>query len=80
MGFSPFPMIDLSSVYPVAASMVGKDTKNENSSAEARDMPATCPAAIVDMDREVPGKTAERIWHRPIQTAWPRLMVSIAQV
>src|SRR5580698_1177183 len=34
-------------------------------------MPTICPAAIVDMDREVPGKTAESTWHRPIQIACP---------
>ena len=41
MGFAPLPMTDLISVYPVAASMVGMDRKNENSNAAARDMPAT---------------------------------------
>src|SRR3989442_517396 len=80
IGFSPFPITDLSKVYPVAASMVGKDTKNENSRAEARDIPAICPAAIVDMDRDTPGNTAERIWQAPIQIACPRLMASICQV
>ena len=29
--------------------------------AEARDIPATCPPAIVAIDRDVPGNTAERI-------------------
>src|SRR6266536_4606477 len=60
--------------------MVGMDRKNENSRAAARDIPAICPAAMVDMEREVPGKTAERIWHAPIQMAWPRLIASIFQV
>ena len=60
--------------------MVGMERKNENSSAEARDIPANCPAPIVDIEREVPGKTAERIWHAPIQIAWPRLMSSMCQV
>src|SRR5438445_13220374 len=80
IGFSSFPITDLNNVYPVAATMVGIDKKNENSNAEARDIPANCPAAIVDIDREVPGNTAERIWEPPIQMAWPRLMSSILQV
>src|SRR3954453_12977070 len=60
--------------------MVGIETKNEKSRDADRDIPANWPAAMVDMEREVPGKTAERIWHRPTQTAWPRLMSSIFQV
>ena len=60
--------------------MVGIDRKNENSNADARDIPATCPAAMVDIDRDVPGNTADRIWHAPIQIAWPRLIVSMLQV
>ena len=60
--------------------MVGMERKNENSSADARDMPANCPAAIVDIDRDVPGNTADRIWQAPIQIAWPRLMASIFHV
>ena len=44
----------------MAATMVGMDRKNENSSAEARDMPASCPPAMVDMERDVPGKTADK--------------------
>src|SRR5581483_1171063 len=80
IGFSPLPASDFSSVYPVAASMVGMDRKKENSSAAARDMPANCPAAMVDIDRETPGKTAERIWQAPIQTAWKNDMVSMRQV
>ena len=55
----------------VAAAMVGMESRNENSSAAARDMPAVWPAAIVAIERDVPGKTAERIWHAPIQIAWP---------
>src|SRR5206468_4545861 len=51
------------SAYPVATNIVGIDRKNENSSADARVIPAICPAAIVDIDRDVPGNTAERIWH-----------------
>src|SRR4029077_10768199 len=80
IGFSPFPRSDFSRVYPVATTMVGIDRKNENSSADARDIPANCPAAIVDMDRDVPGKTAERIWQAPIQIACPRLIASMCQV
>src|SRR5215510_9288623 len=49
--------------------MVGMETKKENSRAEARDIPASWPAVIVDMEREVPGNTAEKIWHKPIQIA-----------
>src|ERR1019366_7750068 len=60
--------------------MVGMERKKENSSAAARDIPISCPAAIVDMEREVPGKTAERIWQAPIQMAWPPWMSSIFQV
>src|SRR3954470_7503139 len=60
--------------------MVGMERKNENSRAAARDMPASCPAAMVAIEREVPGKTAERIWQAPIHTAWPNDMSSIFQV
>src|SRR5208283_997322 len=60
--------------------MVGMERKKENSSAAARDIPTSCPAQIVDMEREVPGKTAERIWQAPIQMAWPPWMSSIFQV
>src|SRR5580704_10962887 len=60
--------------------MVGIDRKNENSRAAARDIRATCPAAIVDIDRDVPGKTADNIWQAPIQMAWVKLMSSILQV
>src|SRR5579864_6232785 len=45
------------------------DRKNENSRAEGRDMPANCPALMVDMERDVPGNTAEKIWQKPIQMA-----------
>ena len=33
--------------------------------------------SMVAMEREVPGKTAERIWQMPIQMAWPRFICSI---
>src|SRR5262245_6816750 len=55
----------LTSVYSVAASIVGKLRKKENSRAAGRDIPTNCPPAMVDMEREVPGKTAEAIWHMP---------------
>src|SRR6266496_5926128 len=67
---------DLSRSYPVAATIVGIDRKKENSSAAERDIPPSCPAAMVDIEREVPGKTAERIWQAPIQMAWPPWMRS----
>src|ERR1700733_6525642 len=60
--------------------MVGIETKKENSRAAARDMPAIWPPAMVDMERDVPGKTAEKIWQKPIQIACPRLISSIFQV
>src|SRR5215469_516491 len=59
--------------------MVGIDKKNENSSADARDIPTNCPAAIVDIDRDVPGNTADKIWQAPIHTACPRFMSSMCQ-
>src|SRR5437762_8109722 len=66
--------------YPVATSIVGIDKKNENSSAAERDIPATCPAAMVDIEREVPGKTAERICAAPIQTACGSVIFSMCIV
>src|SRR5689334_25029124 len=80
IGFSPLPRSDFNKVYPVATSMVGMERKNENSSAAALDIPASCPAAIVDMDLDVPGKTAERIWHAPIQMDCPSDMSFMSQV
>src|SRR5262249_23285649 len=81
MAFSSAPpLTDFRNAYAVATNIVGMDTKNEKSSADERDMPAICPAAIVDMDREVPGKTADRIWHSPIHRACPSVMSSIFQV
>src|SRR5512146_3146086 len=58
--------------------MVGMERKKENSSADGRDIPASCPPAMVAIEREVPGNTAEAIWQAPIQTAWPRVISSIA--
>src|SRR5262245_33272994 len=51
----------------VAANMVGIETKKENSSAAGLDSPTLCPAAIVAIDRLVPGNTADRICTAPIQ-------------
>src|SRR5205823_4913367 len=62
---------------PVATTIVGIDRKNENSSAAGRDSPAIWPAAIVDIERDVPGNTAERIWQAPIQIDWARLISSM---
>src|SRR4030081_1973250 len=60
--------------------MVGIDRKKENSRAAARDIPATWPPAMVAIERDVPGKTAEKIWQKPIQIACARLMSSIFHV
>src|SRR6202140_4719012 len=60
--------------------MVGMETKNENSRAAGLGIPPLSPPAMVAMERDVPGKTAERIWQRPIQIACARLMSSIFQV
>src|SRR5438067_10992702 len=35
---------------------------------------------MVDIEREVPGKTAERIWQAPIQTACGRVICSMRSV
>lgn len=43
-------------------------------------MPATCPPAMVAIDREVPGKTAEKTWQKPIQAACRRLICSTVAV
>src|SRR5208337_1458032 len=67
-------------VYRVAASITGNETKNENSSAAGRLMPANSPAVMVDMEREVPGKTAENIWQKPIQTACQTDICSMSSV
>src|SRR5215470_12496395 len=60
--------------------MVGIERKKENSNTEGLDIPANCPAVIVDMEREVPGKTAENIWQKPIQIACSGVTSSIASV
>src|SRR4029079_398789 len=52
--------------YPVDTAIVGIERKKENSSAAERDRPTTCAAAMVHIEREVPGKTAERICAAPI--------------
>src|SRR3954464_15956356 len=56
------------------------DKKNENSSAAGRDIPAVCPAAMVDIDRDVPGKTADKICAAPIQTACGSVISSMCIV
>src|SRR5215472_15013907 len=80
IGFSSLPESDLYKVYSVAIPIVGIERKNENSSAAARDIPASWPELIVDIDRDVPGNTADRIWHAPIQIAWPPWISSMFQV
>src|SRR5208337_4763798 len=80
IGFPSLPRSDFHSLYPVAITIVGIDKKNENSSALAPDIPATCPAAIMDIDRDVPGNTAESIWHAPIHTACGKLISSMCHV
>src|SRR5882724_3181531 len=77
---SPLARSDFKSSYNVATAIVGIERKKENSRADARDIPATCPAAIVDMDRDVPGNNAERIWQAPIQIASPNPISSICQI
>ena len=47
--------------YPVAAIMVGIESRNENSSAAVRENPEICPAAMVTMEREVPGKHCGKV-------------------
>src|ERR1700688_3581876 len=59
--------------------MVGMERK-KTPGAAPRDIPAICPAVIVDIDREVPGKTPDNIWQAPIHIACPRLMLSIRHV
>src|SRR5260370_29834251 len=78
--YAPWPAKHFRKQKQVAPTIVGIDRKNENSSADARDIPASCPAAIVDIDRDVPGNSADMIWHAPIQIACPLLMSSICQV
>src|SRR3954454_8227094 len=56
--------------------MGGMERRKLNSSAVDRSMPTNCPAAMVDMERDVPGKMAESDCHSPIQMAWPELISS----
>src|SRR5262245_19961207 len=60
--------------------MVGMERKKENSRAEGLDIPASWPEAMVDMEREVPGNTAEAIWQKPIQIACPADISSTCSV
>src|SRR6185437_12524422 len=80
IAFSPLPKMDFARSYPVPATMIGIDKKNENSRADGRDILTIWPPVIVDIEREVPGNTAEKIWQMPIQIAWPRVISSICQV
>ena len=53
------------------------ERKKEKSRAAARDIPAICPAVMVDIERDVPGKTAERIWQSADpQMAWQQTHLS----
>src|SRR5262249_1401059 len=56
------------------------ERKKENSKAEGLDIPASWPEAMVDMEREVPGNTAEAIWQKPIQIACPADISSTCSV
>jgi hypothetical protein len=60
--------------------MVGMETRKLNSRAAGRSRLTNWPAAMVDMEREVPGKTAESVWQRPIQMAWGRDICSTSWV
>ena len=64
----------------VATTIVGIDRKKENSSAAGRLIPASSPAVIVAIEREVPGNTADSTWHSPIHTACPMDMSSMSSV
>src|SRR5438477_6595273 len=68
---------DLNKSDPVPTTIVGIDRKKENSSAPERVSPAISPAAIVDIERDVPGKTADAIWAKPIQAACGRVISSM---
>src|SRR5438034_1092421 len=49
------------------AALQGRNQKEKaKSDGGRRHRPAACPAAMVDIEREVPGKTAERICAAPI--------------
>ncbi len=56
--------------------MVGIESRKLNSSAVGRSIPTSCPEAIVDIERDVPGKMADSDWHSPIQTACPKVISS----
>jgi hypothetical protein len=59
IGFSLFPITDFNKSYSVAAIIVGMEREKENSKAALLDMPANCPAAIVVIERDVPGNMAD---------------------
>src|SRR4051812_17979712 len=64
----------------VAASMVGMERKNGTPSAAGGDMPAICPAAMVAIERDVPGNTAASTCTAPIHTACVIDMFSMSTV
>ena len=72
----------LTRVDPLLAGIRGKlDGRYATSDRIAgRLSPASCPPAMVDMERDVPGKTPENIWQKPIQRAWPRDICSTSVV
>jgi len=41
-----------------------------------RDSPASSPAAIVAIERDVPGNTGASVWHIPTHNACPNVIVS----
>lgn len=55
---------DLRRSKPVAAAMVGKASKKENSTASVLESPMINPPTMVAADRETPGMMA-RDWNRP---------------
>jgi hypothetical protein len=72
--------MDLSRSQAVAAIMVGMESRKLNSSAEGRSRPTICADAMVDMERDVPGKMAESDWQMPIHVDWPRVISSTCVV
>src|SRR4029079_8669967 len=58
--------IDSNKSHAVAAIIVAIESRKLNSKAEGRSIPTSCPAAIVAIDRDVPGKIADSDWHIPI--------------
>src|SRR6516162_4667358 len=73
-------LIDFQKSYSVATTIVRMERKKENSNAAGRVIPANSPAVIVDIDREVPGNTADKSWHSPIQIACPTDISAMSSV